>query len=280
MNRFQKSVIACVGTLLTFTTIPFSQAAFHLFQIGEVYSNASGTVQFVELFTDQTGQNLLHFTSFTSTSHTFPFPTDLSSTATNNKHFILATPGYAALSGVPAPDYTLPVNNFFSTTGDTLTLQGGMEGPSLTFTAGQLPTDGLHSLNRAYLGAFTPPPTTFTTAVNSPTNFLGTTSSVVKPGDLNLDLHVNAGDVPAMENALIDPAGYAASKGMTTTELASIGNVNQDSSFNNGDLQALLDKLKTGGGTSSTVPEPNACFLAALVGGLLWKSRRQFKIDC
>ena len=278
MNRFQKSMIACVGTFLTFTTLPFSQAAFHLFQIGEVYSNASGTVQFVELFTDQATQNSMNFTSFKSNSHTFPFPSALIG-STANKHIILATPGYAALSGVPAPDYTFPVNNFFSTTGDTLTLVSGMF-PSLTFTNGQLPTDGLHSLNRAYLGAITPPPTTFTTAVNSPTNFLGTTSSVVKPGDLNLDLHVNASDVPAMESALIDPVGYATSQGMTTTELASIGNVNQDSSFNNGDLQALLDKLKTGGGTTSTVPEPNACFLAALVGVLLWKSRRQFKINC
>ena len=108
MNWSQKSVTVCVGTPpgLHITALPFAHAAFHLFQIGEVYSNASGTVQFVELFTDQASQNSMNFTSFTSNSHTFPFPSALTG-STVNKHIILATPGYAALSDVPAPDYTL-----------------------------------------------------------------------------------------------------------------------------------------------------------------------------
>jgi hypothetical protein len=272
-------MIACVGTFLTLTVHPLAQAAFHLFQITEVYSNASGTVQFIELHTTTGASNggSQQFVSgqpFKSNGHTFNFPANLPGD-TLNKSFILATPGYYALgSAVPTADFNLGVNNFFSTTADTINFANVN---TLTFTAGQLPTNGLNSLNRAFNPAT---PTTFTVGSNSPTNFSSATGSTVAPGDVNLDLHVNASDVVALTSALTDPSGYAASKGITTTQLSSIGNVNQDGSFNNGDLQALLDKLKTGGGTSSTVPEPNACFLAALVGGLLWKSRRQFKINC
>jgi hypothetical protein len=279
MNRFQKSVIACVGTLLTFTTLPFSQAAFHLWQITEVYSNASGTVQFIELHT-ATGnanggsQQFVSGHTLASNGHTFNFTTNLPGD-TLNKDFILATPGYFALgASVPTADYNLGVNNFFSVTGDTINFASVN---TLTFTAGQLPTNGLNSLNRAFNPAT---PTTFTVGTNSPTNFSNTSGSTVALRDVNFDLHVNASDVSAMESALTNPSGYATTNGITTTQLSSVGNVNQDGSFNNGDLQALLNKLKTGGGTTSTVPEPNACILAALVGGLLWKSRRQFKINC
>jgi hypothetical protein len=276
MNRFQFSFAACVAAILTFTSLPSAQSAFHLWKIDEVYSNASGTVQFIELDASiNGGQQFTANQTLKSNGHTFSFgPTGNLPSDTTNKKFILATPGYFALTGVPAADFNLGVNNFFSTTADTINYASGIN--TLTFSAGQLPTNGLNSLNRAYSAGAT----TFTVGSNSPTNFNNATGSTVALGDVNFDLHVNAGDVPAMASALIDPAGYATTNGITASQLSSVGNVNQDSSFNNGDLQALLDKLKTGGGTTSTVPEPNACFLAALVGGLLWKSRRQFKIDC
>jgi serralysin len=183
MNRFRKTLTVCFGTVLSLAITSRSEAAFHLWQISEVYSNASGSVQFVELFTDQSSQQFVNLTSFKSNANTYSFPAQLPADSAN-KHFLIATPGYAALPGVPAPDFILPTNNFFSTTADTLTLNGA-QFPSLTFTSGQLPTDGVHSLDRAYLGPFTAPPAP-TVDVNSPTNFSGVTGTVPEPSAIVL----------------------------------------------------------------------------------------------
>src|SRR5713226_6247157 len=143
-------------------------ATFHLWKIDEVYSNASGTVQFIEflqpsfIIDDERfvgGQSLVDM----ALGHSFTFPGNLPSMPAANQHFPVATPGYAALPGVPAPDYILAAHNFFSTSADTLTYAGGSD--SVTWSAGQLPTDGTNSIQRAY-GA-----PTFTTGPNSPTNF-------------------------------------------------------------------------------------------------------------
>jgi hypothetical protein len=163
---------------LTCLAAPPANATFHLWQIDEVYSNASGTVQFVELTTTAGGQNFLTEASpgFSESAfgHSFNFPADLVGN-TANQHFLIATPGYIALSGVPPADFSFGINDFFSTTADTLNYANVN---SLTFTAGQLPIDGVMSLNRI----FNPPtPTTFTTAVNSPADFAGTTGSIPEP---------------------------------------------------------------------------------------------------
>lgn len=160
-----------------------ARATFHLWKIDEVYSNASGTVQFIEFlqptfsFDDERflgGQTLIDSTL----GHSFTFPSNLPSQPAANSHFLVATPGYAALTGVPAPDYVLPANDFFSTSGDTLTYASGVD--ALTFTGSEFPTDGITSLNRAY-GA-----TTFTNGRNSPTDFAGQTGSVPEPAALGL----------------------------------------------------------------------------------------------
>ena len=162
---------------------PTARATFHLWKIDEVYSNASGSVQFIEFqqpsseFDDErflSGQTLTDATL----GHSFTFPANLPSAPVANQHFLVATPGYAALTGLPAADYLLPANSFFSTSGDTLTYASGVD--SLTFSGSQLPIDGSNSLNRAY-GA-----STFTTAANSPTNFAGQTGTVPEPGILAL----------------------------------------------------------------------------------------------
>ncbi|MGH7179093.1 MAG: hypothetical protein ACREJC_17070 [Tepidisphaeraceae bacterium] len=158
-----------------------SRATFHLWIIEEVYSNASGTVQFVELFTSFDGQQELFSSNvptgqaFTSNAHTFNFLADLPSAATAGHHFMLATPGYFALSGVPAADYNLGVNNFFSVTGDTLNFAGVSE---FIFGSGELPTDGVNSLN-LNIGVGD-----HFAATNSPTNFAGATGQVPEPASL------------------------------------------------------------------------------------------------
>ncbi|MDD5198510.1 MAG: hypothetical protein PHC88_01790 [Terrimicrobiaceae bacterium] len=153
-----------LSTLLAAAALSPARATFHLWQIIEVYSDATGTVQYVELTTNSPDEDLLAGHTFKSSTNTFTFGGNLSG-STAGRHLLLATPGYFALPGVPPADFNLGKNNFFNVNGDTLDYAGVN---TLTFTAGQLPLDGTNSLNRA----FNPPtPTTFTVAAMSPMNF-------------------------------------------------------------------------------------------------------------
>jgi dockerin type I repeat protein/PEP-CTERM motif-containing protein len=159
-------------------------ASFHFWKIDEIYSNASGTVQFVELSDTHDGETKLNPQTLISHGHTFTFPADLpDGTPTAGHHLLLATPGYSALSGVTPADFSLGVNNFFSTSGDTLTYAGGFD--AVTFTAANLPTDGLNSINRAT------PVAALVSAVNSATDLAGTSKAIPPWENQNNRLDVN-----------------------------------------------------------------------------------------
>ena len=154
---------------------PAARASFHEWKISEAYSNASGTVQFIEFLQSPSpsdderfigGQSLTE----SALGHSFIFPSGLESEPSGGSRFLVGTPGYAALTGVPPPDYVLPQNNFFRISGDTINFAFVDQ---ITFTDAQLPKNGVDSLNRAYGAA------TFTTARNSPTNFAGQSGSIV-----------------------------------------------------------------------------------------------------
>lgn len=185
-NRNRRMVTVWTGlaaaAIASLTAAQTARASFHLWEIDEVFSDASGNVQFIEF------DNHFDFEYFltasgglTSNTHSYSFPGNLPAQSTVNKHFLVGTAAYAALAGVPAPDYVIP-NGFFSTAGDTLTLQFADNG-AISFTGAQLPTDGMHSLNRAYGG---PTSSGFTTAINSPTNFAGETGIVPEPSSAAL----------------------------------------------------------------------------------------------
>jgi hypothetical protein len=80
-------------------------------------------------------------------------------------------------------------------------------------------------------------------------------------GDLNRDDHVDASDINSMLSALTDASAYALANGLTADQLALLGDVNGDGTFTNADIQSLLDLLKSGGGSTSPVPEPAAWLL-------------------
>ena len=156
-----------------------ASATYHTFRINELYSNPSGTVQFVE-FKEAFGFGGQQFVTLApdvkSAAHDFVFPTNLPSSATGSKSFILGTAGYAAIAGAPAPDYIIPAN-FFNPAGDTL--QYGSTGPDGivdTTTFGSVPSGSNQSLNRVGTSG-----SVFTAALNSPTNFAGATGSVPEP---------------------------------------------------------------------------------------------------
>lgn len=163
MIRFISRAIAAL--LCGFAALP-AAAAFHLWSMTELYSNADGTVQFIELVSPASGERFLSGQSITSTSggspgtvNTFTFPSNLSGD-TANKRLLIATQGFADL-GIVAPDYVVP-NGFLFRAGGRVNFAGVD-----AWTHGALPAGPL-SLNRDG-----------TTGANSPTNFGGGTGTVL-----------------------------------------------------------------------------------------------------
>jgi Ca2+-binding RTX toxin-like protein len=144
--------------------------SFHLYHINEVYSNASGTIQYVEFVGDAAGQNLWAGHSLISSSTGNPERTfalsNLPSSATAGKSVLIATQGYADLAAasgglLPAPDFIV-ANNFFYTENGTIAV-AGMD--SITYA--ELPVDGVHAINGS--GAIVD---------NSPKNFDNITGAI------------------------------------------------------------------------------------------------------
>lgn len=163
------------GVILACSSVP-AWSGVHLWRIEEVYSNADGTVQFIEMTTccgSGGGEIFLSGSVLSSNGNSFTFPGNLT-TATPNDHLLLATDAYAALPGVPARDYRI-VNNFFAIAGDRINFSVY---DTWTFGPGLVPTNGVDSLNK------NPDDTTDTPFVrrNSPTNLLNQTGSIGAAG--------------------------------------------------------------------------------------------------
>ena len=160
-------------------------ALVHLWDFTEVYSNADGSIQFVEFFTDTNFQFDMTgaFIHSAATGMNFSFPNDVP-LATVDRHLLVATAGFDTIPGGITPDFVLPAN-FVDTDGDILSLVdvNANEVVSSFFFGGlvPLPTNGIDSLNRDFGD------TLRFVAVNSPTNFAGDAGSVVpEPGTLLL----------------------------------------------------------------------------------------------
>ncbi|HZZ94913.1 MAG TPA: hypothetical protein VFE23_20295 [Usitatibacter sp.] len=158
-----------------------AHATFHLWSIVQLYSNADGTIQFVELKSFAAGEEFLAGHTIVSThgsatqKYTFPnsLPGDTAMTTgdsggyyggggdTTYRSMLIATEGFAAL-GIVTPDYVVP-NGFLSVNGGALNYGEGAD--TLTYPA--LPTDGRLAWNRSG-----------STGVNAPLNFNGMSGTV------------------------------------------------------------------------------------------------------
>ena len=164
-----------------------ASASFHLWEFVEAFSSADGSIQFMELLNDNFNNQQFAKTNnaeIDSNANTFFLDSDLPSSTTANKTFLVGTTGYDTLAqtdvNVPLPDYIV-ADKFFSTGGDTLILKqflGTQTLDTIVFTSGDLPTDGTNSLNHAF-GDNT---NTFFSATNSPKNFAGDTGTVTLTG--------------------------------------------------------------------------------------------------
>ncbi len=182
-------IVAISGALACFAlSTDSARAGFHLWDITEVYSNADGTLQFIEWFTSAASEDQLGGRVVTTESNTYTFPNNLPSPATADRNFLMATAGFADLPGAPVPDFIMP-DGFIDLTSDTLRLRtgpGGMVWETLSFGIGELPTNGVDSLIcEVHSGS-----ACMSTAVevNSPTNFAGDSGSVMPPPTCSADL--------------------------------------------------------------------------------------------
>jgi hypothetical protein len=140
----------------------------HLWDISEVFSNADGSVQFIELL-ECCGSDVEHSLatkSFYTDANELVFPTNLPDTIpTGGKTFLIGTQSYAALPGVPVPDYVVPDQFFTPAAADTLIYWTYDE---YTLPRG-MPVDGFSSL---YVSDESIGP-------NTPKNLAGDTGQVV-----------------------------------------------------------------------------------------------------
>jgi hypothetical protein len=170
MESIVKHVLRGIIAAVLVLAAPFASATFHTFEIDQIYSNADATVQYVVLHEGAgfNGQSFLGVHALTSTNggatNTFPFVTNLPSTATAGKDVLIATQGFAQL-GLVTPDYVIP-NGFLPLTNGTLNYAGVDQ---VSYAA--LPTDGVSALNRSGM-----------TVPNLATNFSGQSASVTAPG--------------------------------------------------------------------------------------------------
>ncbi len=151
----------------------------HLWNVSEVYSNADGSVQFVEFLTSGPGETFFSLGALDSNENTVEGFPNLAGN-TRNRSVLLATEGFGALPGGVEPDVVLPAN-FFDLEGDTLVFRAvNLTETWDTWSFPAVPVDGTLSLHRDSPGA-TNPPQSFSVSANSPTNYAGDVGSVVVP---------------------------------------------------------------------------------------------------
>jgi hypothetical protein len=156
------------ATFFFLATVNIAAADFHAWTINEIYSNADGSVQFVELFNTTDREDLLatHGATISSSLNVYTFDVDLPDFLTANRFLLVGTVSYASAPGAVTPDYTVE-DNFFSVNGDTVIFASV---DALDFSMTGLPVDGVLSIDPDLISS-----------PNSPTNFDGEIGLVLLP---------------------------------------------------------------------------------------------------
>ena len=187
-GRFSRFAAAAVAALVA---APFAHAGGHTWRISEVFSNADGSIQYVEAGEAFGGDGEVNTNGrmITSTANSFTITANVSP-PTGFRKLLFATPGFAALEGAPTPDYIIPAGSvpFFSVAGDTVRYVP--YDTTFSFSAEALPIDGVHSLNRDG-----------SVGCNTPENYAGEVGFVnvgcAMSGDVDGSGAVDGGDVAA-----------------------------------------------------------------------------------
>ena len=157
---------AALSSALVLFAASIASAGIHTWDVREVYSNASGTIQYVELFDAGTGglETGVNGGTISSGTQTHTWSSPAVAPPTNGKSYLIASATFAALPGAPTPDAIIPVGKmpFFNVAGDTVSF-GGFD----SYAFGAVPTDGINSLTDG-LGV----------GPNTPKNYAGVQGSV------------------------------------------------------------------------------------------------------
>lgn len=190
--------------------VPTATAAVHLWQIKEVFSNADGSVQFIEMFDNFPGEVFTAGTTLQANSDGVIKSFTLSSISpkpTQNRHMLFATPGFSSLAGGIAPDFTfLPATlPFINPNANNITITFSGSGDSINFTGASLPKNGINSLTDTVLAPFDPPNFNLVSGVNSPFNLANQCGSVnpsgpTPTGDYNCNHIVDGADYVVWRN--------------------------------------------------------------------------------
>jgi hypothetical protein len=203
--------------------IPTAKAAFHLWNVKEVFSTTDGSVQFVEMFDSSFGETAVSGFKLRSNSDgvikEFTFPSNL----VNNTpgHMLIATSGFSSLTGGVAPTFTFDQSStaltlpFFNPNATNITFTFTGSNDTMTLTGASLPKDGIRSLTDANAGGFPNGTSNNSSGVNSPTNLLGSSGGInLSSGDYNGNHTVDAADYDVWRktpaNFGTTAAGYAA----------------------------------------------------------------------
>ncbi len=207
--------------------------AFHLWRVSEMFTDATGQVQFIEMFTTFSGQQFMTTHTIACTNpgntqtNTYLFQSNTCA-PTNNKRIVLATAAFAALPGSVTPDYIIPANFLFKEGGS---INFGPNQQIFTYPA--MPINGTDALQDDTFT--TSPPYVFTVGRNNPTNCAGSVGSVTVPppackGDLNNDGQRNTSDLTLFLGAF----------GSTVPPASANGDFNNDGNIDTSDLVAFL----------------------------------------
>ena len=236
--------------------------SFHLYTINELYSNADGSIQFIEMSVGNfNGQGFWDGNSISDTqngvTHSFTFPSDLPSEQTANTEVLIATQGFANL-GIVTPDFIIPANFLF--------INGGTFNYANvdSWTYSQLPTDGSNALYRNS-GVAPAVATDFTPAVPNTPPPAGTTADMILRGSNNSFVPGQYKIYDIGSNAIL--AGSKLGQVGTDWQFAGLGG------FNGTDTTDMLLRSASTGGfevydiTNNNIT--NAAFLGAV--GMNWQ---------
>ncbi len=234
MHQLQRRIgVLLSSAVLAALAVP-AQASFHLWKINEVYSNADGSVQFVEMVDASSGENFVgghilhsHNPSNSAVRATFTVPSNLPLGAeTAGKSLLFATAGFAAVAGV-TPDFTLP-DAFMNPLGGSVDWTGV---DSFTFGAFSADTSKATQRNGAI-------------ATATPKNFAGVVGALS-----------NANPNVALVSSVL-PTSRSVSVGTTATAFATI--INGGSAAGTGCLLAPVTTLAANFFYQTTDPNTNA----------------------
>jgi len=161
------------------TALP-ARASFHLYDIQEVFTNADGSVQFIELFTTSGFQQFLTGHSITfqlNGSNQTPLVLSDLPGDTTNKTFLVGTANLATLYGV-TPDFVIPANFLAQGSNNFINFAEGTDRVNLSL----LPVNGASSLNGLINDGGQTSASTSINLLATPTNFAGATAVIPEPG--------------------------------------------------------------------------------------------------